>query len=98
MAAFRITDNKGFHITFPNGYTISVAFGSDNYCDNYNQSHSVKACESENAETAFWGPDGAWIAEDGKCIVQPYQTIEQVWERMQRVAAMPDPRKKQDVK
>ena len=33
---FRITDNKGFHLTFKNGVTISVQFGIGNYGDNYN--------------------------------------------------------------
>lgn len=30
---FRITGKKGFHITFENGYTVSVQFGPGNYCD-----------------------------------------------------------------
>jgi len=28
------TENKGFHLTFQNGYTISVQFGRGNYCMN----------------------------------------------------------------
>lgn len=32
---FRITGKKGFHITFNNGWKISVQFGPGNYCDNY---------------------------------------------------------------
>ena len=32
---FRSTENKGFHMTFANGYTISCQFGASNYCDNY---------------------------------------------------------------
>lgn len=32
---FVITQGKGFHMTFPNGYTVSVQFGGGNYCDNY---------------------------------------------------------------
>lgn len=32
---FRITDSKGFSITFDNGWTISVQFGRGNYSDNY---------------------------------------------------------------
>lgn len=91
---FAITGSKGFHITFPNGYTISVQFGGGNYSDNYNfrigDESKERTLESSTAETAFWGPDGKMITEgnDGDC-VQGYQTIEQVWERMQRVAAMP---------
>lgn len=30
----KITRGKGFHITFDNGYCISVQFGAGNYCEN----------------------------------------------------------------
>ena len=29
-----ITFGKGFHLTFDNGYTLSVQIGTYNYCDN----------------------------------------------------------------
>jgi hypothetical protein len=49
-----ITQGKGFQITFPNGWTASVQFGTGNYCDN--RSHEVfngyHSCE--NAEIAAW--------------------------------------------
>lgn len=32
---FRSTENKGFSMTFANGYTISCQFGASNYCDHY---------------------------------------------------------------
>lgn len=32
---FAATENKGFQMTFDNGYTISCQFGASNYCDNY---------------------------------------------------------------
>jgi len=35
MKKFRITHNKGFHITFPNGLTLSTQFGGGNYCENH---------------------------------------------------------------
>jgi len=31
---FRITQGKGFFMTFENGYTLSVQFGYGNYCAN----------------------------------------------------------------
>lgn len=34
---FASTENKGFHMTFANGYTISCQFGARNYCDNYSR-------------------------------------------------------------
>ena len=29
---FKVMSNKGFHMTFDNGFTISVQFGKGNYC------------------------------------------------------------------
>lgn len=58
---FRITSNKGFHITFKNGYTVSVQFGPGNYCDNYDRSFNEEEAAgregSSVAEIAVFGPD-----------------------------------------
>ncbi len=57
---FKITDGKGFHITFENGWTASVQFGSGNYCDNRDEEISrdgyVRAGKrgSKTAEIAAW--------------------------------------------
>lgn len=65
-AGFRITNGKGFQVTFANGYTVSVQFGPGNYCSHYHRSvlaDSAK-CGSEgspDAETACWGPDGEML-------------------------------------
>jgi hypothetical protein len=66
MAGFKITGKKGFHITFENGYTVSVQFGPGNYCDNYDKEigRDEEACAkfgSSNAECAVWGKDGNMI-------------------------------------
>ncbi len=65
VTGFKITDGKGFHITFKNGWTISVQFGPGNYCDNYDmdissfyRSNRRMTIESTTAEIAYWGPDG----------------------------------------
>lgn len=56
---FKITGHKGFHITFPNGYTISVQFGAGNYCDNYHSNwQSTEPATSSDAEIAFWSASG----------------------------------------
>lgn len=34
MSNFSITDNKGFQLTFENGWIVSVQFGPGNYGDN----------------------------------------------------------------
>ena len=31
---FAITRGKGFHLTFANGWTVSVQWGNGNYCSN----------------------------------------------------------------
>lgn len=60
---FKITGAKGFHLTFPNGWTASVQWGAGNYCDNYDSSFTrVPAnLESTTAECAAWGPAGKMV-------------------------------------
>jgi hypothetical protein len=63
---FRITGKKGFHITFANGYTVSVQFGPGNYCDNYDRriGYEDEECGvdgSRTAECAVWAADGNLI-------------------------------------
>lgn len=66
LAGFRITHGTGFHMTFENGWTVSVQFGPGNYCDNYKEpfpyrDERVPEYESTNAECAVWGPDGQFV-------------------------------------
>lgn len=69
---FRITSGKGFHLTFPNGITLSTQIGAGNYCVNHNQEISeeletkaknldVRSC---NCEIAIWDKDGKWITKE----------------------------------
>jgi len=62
---FKITGHKGFHITFKNGYTVSVQFGPANYCDNYHMNwgdpERKQILESSDAEVAVWGIGGELI-------------------------------------
>ncbi|RJQ29183.1 hypothetical protein C4571_01985 [Candidatus Parcubacteria bacterium] len=63
---FRITGKKGFHMTFENGYTVSIQFGPGDYCDNYDmeigeQDEAAGANGSSNAEYAVWGQGGEMI-------------------------------------
>ena len=55
---FKITEGRGFHITFANGYTASVQWGPGNYCNNYGGSfaHMQEAGEngSATADIAAW--------------------------------------------
>ena len=77
---FEITDNKGFRITFDNGYTVSVQFGAGNYSSNRAETYTTsmnKPMSAELAETALLDPDGNFVAYEGDD-VQGYRTPEQV--------------------
>lgn len=67
---FKITDGKGFHITFGNGWTVSVQFGPGNYGSNYDMSFFPDPMEqyrqagrigATSAEIAAWPPGGQLI-------------------------------------
>ena len=63
---FKITGKKGFHITFDNGYTVSVQFGPGNYCENYtmsigNDDEEAGKHGSVDAECAVWKGSGGFI-------------------------------------
>lgn len=66
---FKSTD-CGFHMTFDNGYTVSVQWGPHNYCENrgldkeggYRERllHAGRlGCET--CEVAVWDRDGRWL-------------------------------------
>jgi hypothetical protein len=66
---FRITGNNGFHITFENGWTVSVQFGPGNYCSHYDRRIGCdeEACGAEgsyDAECAIWNKEGIWASVD----------------------------------
>ena len=50
------TENKGFHLTFNNGWTISVQWGATNYCSNrmVDTNKNNQMLESASAEIAIW--------------------------------------------
>jgi hypothetical protein len=97
MTGFRITGKKGFHITFENGWTVSVQFGPGNYCDHYDgrigqDEERLASQGSRTAETAVWGPDGSMIDRGGGDTVQGRQTPAEVlalltWAAEQTTAA-----------
>jgi len=70
---FKITNGKGFHLTFSSGYTVSVQWGWGNYCGNNGGGLSIPsgglAAEnvrlgeqgSTTAEVAVWGEDGEML-------------------------------------
>lgn len=58
----KITQSKGFQITFANGWTVSVQFGAGNYCERRNADFGApRTCdqwESSDAEIAAWDANG----------------------------------------
>jgi len=72
-AGFAICGNKGFHVTFANGVTVSVQFGGGNYCANYDAQiypQPMDGAKSPNAEVAAMGPGGEgrghWLTKGWK--------------------------------
>lgn len=57
---FKSTRNKGFSMTFNNGWTISVQFGPGNYCSNQSRYSS----EEDEYEAPMNAKDGIWISEE----------------------------------
>lgn len=97
-AGFAITGGKGFHVTFKNGWTISVQFGPGNYSDNYHLDFTSfydkqpGVLRSSTAEIACWGPDGAMREfSDGEYpdTVKGRVTPEEVLALMADIAARP---------
>ncbi len=89
---FAITGSKGFHITFKNGWTISVQFGPANYADNYDMpmmsfvDRPPERLESSCAEIAYWGPTGQ-MESFGDDTVKGYVSPEDVLALMKDIAA-----------
>lgn len=78
---FKVTHNKGFAMTFANGYTVSVQWGGGNYCDNRSlpfRGVDAAVPASKTAEVAVWNADGEWVALTDHDDVIGYQTPEQV--------------------
>jgi len=63
---FTSTRNKGFQMTFENGWTISVQYGHGNYCENsrhpdgWDFSTKYELVKSGDAEIAIWDNKGEW--------------------------------------
>ena len=76
MSTFEATTNKGFRMTFDNGFAISVQWGSMNYCERRNYSDDYKSEMKENyikstdAEIAVIDSEGEMLAiGDGDSVI-----------------------------
>ena len=66
---FKACRDKGFSITFENGNTVSVQWGTENYCDPthpdgrdaaFDAPMQVREWASKTAEVAAWDSEGNW--------------------------------------
>jgi hypothetical protein len=87
---FIITQSKGFHLVFANGWTASVQFGAGNYCDNRDTKFNSPAKPSSDAEVACWGPDGEMvdIMDSGDTVIG-WQSTNDVLTFLNKVASQP---------
>jgi hypothetical protein len=79
MSKFRATQNEfnnGFHMTFENGYTISVQFSKTNYSDG----------GETTAEVAAWDSDRKWVKLNEHDDVQGWCSPNEVLEIMNQIA------------
>lgn len=86
-----ITDGKGFHLQFPNGYIVSVQIGGGNYCDNYDKpvGNPKKTIKSSTAEVAVISPQKELIDiwKHGNT-VKGYIEVPKILELLNKVAAL----------
>ena len=66
MSTFEATTNKGFRMTFDNGFTISVQWGTVNYCERKNfddgsDPQKERIWESVNAEVAVFDKEDGML-------------------------------------
>ena len=78
------TQNKGFHLTFENGLTISVQFGRGNYCANRWNDNGRDFTECEDAEIAIWDDRGNEYLF-GNDTVKGYVSADEVAQYISRV-------------
>lgn len=76
---------KGFHITFPNGWTVSVQWGEGNYCDSTLEKNGH--WKGQTAEVWAWPSD-----EERKnpYHVQGFLTPMEVLEFLNEIATIPE--------
>lgn len=92
---FTATQNKGFSMTFENGLTVSVQWGTGNYCEKrsfsapYNGEMENQIWSSENAEIAIWDRNNAWY-DFGSDQVKGWVTTDEVAEWIYKVSHWKD--------
>lgn len=88
--SFQIDNQKGFKITYKNGYTVSVQFGGGNYCTNRDlpfEDWGQAVPASDTAETALMTKDG-FVQYQGDD-VQGYMSPSEVLKLMVYAESLP---------
>lgn len=94
-AGFRVTSGTGFHITFENGWTVSVQFGQFNYCAARHMDTDVALYQEssktqvETAEIAAWDRANNWH-DFGEDTVAGWKSPAEVLAFMAEIASLPD--------
>ena len=88
---FKITQGKGFQVTFANGWTASVQFGVENYCANrLPLGRNAEEVSCANAEICAWrGVYREYHDFGGGRTEEGYKTAEAVAEFLCEIAAKP---------
>lgn len=78
---FAICRNKGFHITFENGWIVSIQWGCCNYCDNYGSNdfdgeRKGHGAQSDTAEVWCWNEEGVHYPEEPTNRSTPEEVLE----------------------
>lgn len=95
---FRITSGRGFQMTFPNGWTVSVQFGSDAYCSHHSRmlegisnrklGRELAEQGSVDAEIAAWDKNDRWY-DFGDDTVKGYVSVTETLEFINMIAEKP---------
>lgn len=95
---FKSCGGHGFHITFDNGWTVSVQFAPGNYCNNHKPFYRdpETANECANAEIAAWDSNGDWHKFEYDTVLG-YQSPNQVLDFMNMISKLPASVKKAPV-
>ena len=90
---FTSNSNKGFQITFENGWTISVQFGPGSYSSvrnltsyqEFDKPMQTPNWSSPDAEIAIWDKDGEWY-NFGSDVVKGHVTPNEVAEWIDKIS------------
>lgn len=84
--------NKGYQMTFKNGWTISVQWGAGSYCENrsfdindYKWREGDDVVSSPDAEIAIWNNKGEWYEFESDC-VKGWCSADEVAEWIEKVS------------